>query len=131
MPTTEGSLRARRAGTCGRWGGVAPGIPGHADDWGGIDRAEHDRVAGTHGDPVHGQLTELVDHPSGVVVAAGAGPGDHENQVRGGCRVPHRRADLLLDVGLDGRRPGLAAGLVRLRDQHQRVGVEDLVALWR
>ena len=74
-----------------------PGAPSTGVD---VDRAEHDRMAGAHGDAVHGQLPELIDERGGVVVASGARAGDDDQQVaplapRSGSRrrcAPRRRA---------------------------------------
>ena len=52
-----------------------------ADHRGRVDRAEHDRVTGTDRDAVDREAAELRDELRGVVVAAGAGSGDDDQQV--------------------------------------------------
>ena len=148
MPIVEASLRASRARTAGRGVAAAPsssassgaakmsnvsdadtGYPGAPSTGVDVDRAEHDRVAGADGDAVDGELAEPIDQRGGVVVAAGARAGDHDQQVAPLDRVADRAGDPRLVVGLDRQHDDLAAGLAGLAGEHQRVGLEQLAGL--
>ena len=83
-------------------------------------------MAGPDGDAVHEQFAGALDHRGGVVVAAGARPGDHDHEIRDRRRLPHDRLDLRRVVRHDRRRVRLAARLARLGDEHQRVRVHQL-----
>ena len=104
----------------------------HADHGGRVHDSENDGMAGSHGHAVDRKLAELRHHPCGVVVSPRARARDHEYQVRHRRSGMYLGADLLLDVRDDLSRPGLTSELSRLRDEHQRVGVEDLpLPRWR
>ena len=117
-PMAEASLRASRAVVAGRSprgrtlergqhrrgedvegqrgrdrvaGGAQYRSSGHRGGRIAGNRAQHDRVPGTHGDAVHGQRAGGRDHARGVVVASGARPGDEDHQVGVDGRPPAPR----------------------------------------
>ena len=83
-------------------------------------------MAGPDRDAVHGQRAELGHDPGGVVVAARARSRHDDQQVTAGHGGADRGGDAVRVVGLDRQAARLAAGLPRLRGQHERVGVEYL-----
>jgi hypothetical protein len=139
MPIDDASLRARALGRRGALERSEQGggedvegqrggdrVARRPEDRRGVDRAEHDGMAGADGHAVDGQRAEAIDDRGRVVVAAGARAGDDDHEVRAGRGAANRRGDALGIVGLDRQAPGLAAGLLGLGGEHQRVRVEDL-----
>ena len=97
-----------------------------AEDRRGPDGSQHDRVSGPDGDAVHGEGPGGGDHPGGVVVPAGTGPGDEDDQVGLLGRVPKRGGDQVGVVRDDVGHRRHAAGLAGLGGEHEGVGVRDL-----
>ena len=83
-------------------------------------------MARLDGDAVDEQRAGLLDDGGGVVVAPGARAGDHDHQVGTPGALAHGGRDQRRVVGHDRHRLGLAAGLARLRGEHQRVRVDEL-----
>jgi hypothetical protein len=75
---------------------------------------------------VHGERAGRVHHAGGVVVAAGARPGDQHDQIGVPGGLADGRGDQLGVVGDDVGGPRVAADLGGLGGQHQRVGVGDV-----
>jgi hypothetical protein len=101
-------------------------VAGRAEHGSAVDSAENHRVAGPDGDAVHGQHPEVGHHPGRVVVAARARAGHDDEQVTAGNRGADRACDAGRVIRLDRQAARLAAGLTRLRGEHERVGVDDL-----
>jgi hypothetical protein len=83
-------------------------------------------MPGADRNAVDEQRAGAIDHGRGVVVAPRARPGDHDDQVGGRRTLPHRCRDPFGVVRDDRARRRLAAGLARLRDEHERVRVDEL-----
>ena len=107
------------------------GIAGRPQDRGGGARvgasgAEHHRVAGLDRHAVHGEHAHLLDHRRGVVVAARARAGDNDHEVGAAGRRAHGVHDPLLLVRHDRVTHHVAAGVLGLGGEHERVGVGEL-----
>ncbi len=101
-------------------------IAGHADHRRAVDGAEHHRVARPDGDAVDREGPGSGDDTRGVVVAAGAGARDEQDEVGVRGRGAHGRGDGVRVVRHDPGDRRRAARLTRLRREHERVGVEDV-----
>ncbi len=88
-------------------------------------------MAGADGDAVDGELAQPIDQRGGVVVAAGARAGDHDQQVAPFDRGLDRIGERGLVVGLDRQHFDLTARLAGLAGEHQRVGLQQFAGFER
>jgi hypothetical protein len=90
------------------------------------DETEHDGMAWTHRNPVHGDLAQVGQHGRGVIVAACTRPGDDEHEIGLSSRCPDRRRERATVVPRDREADRRAPRFANHRVQYQGVRVQDL-----